>query len=160
MGIIDILTASKQERKAHSEGIKETIGEIREGYGLPALKLLAGIKWLSDELDAMRTEIMPDALAELAKHGKTTELYGFKFTEMEGGAKWKFDLCNDQDWNRITDESKRLDDQRKQQEGRLKWFANNPEKTELIDEETGEIFLRPQVVPFKASTTTIKIEYR
>lgn len=96
-------------------------------------------------------------IEEIEKYGKgeTPTANGASFQVKEVGVKYDFSNCNDAVWNRLKEQSDKINEELKEREKYLKAIKNP--KTE-IDEESGEIYtINP---PAKSSTTSYTVTFK
>lgn len=75
-------------------------------------------------------------LSEIEKNGKEATWNGARITIKEVGTKYDYTDCNDPVYTKLLDQKKILDKQLKEREAFLKSLPN---RTTVVDEETGEV---------------------
>jgi len=146
---------SINEKKLSQAEISELANQIAAGVeaGLEdPLELLIKMNFLSKAIEEARKKILPSCLEELDLHGQKASISGVNLTQKEAGVRYNFSNC--EIWNQKDKEVKKITEERKDLEGRLKGLKK-PET--ILDEETGELI--KLVPPSKTSSTTIEIRF-
>jgi len=143
---LKVLPLSKDQRLSFVEKVKT---EILSGYYNP-LEIEIILKGIEETIKAIRSDadIREYVLQELAKYGKTAQIYGAELTRTDRKA-WKY---NDTEINSITAEIEGLKAKLKDRE---KFLQSIPEGG-IIDPVTGEIIYRPTYDVTEVLTIKIK----
>ena len=143
---LSVMPLSKEQRETFVQKVKD---EILSGYENP-LKIEIILKGIEETIKAIRSDadIREYVLQELAKHGKSTTIYGAELTKSDRKT-WNY---NDTEINSITAEIEELKAKLKDRE---KFLQSIPEGG-IIDPETGEILYRPGYTTTEVLTIKIK----
>ena len=143
---LSVMPLSKKQRETFVKKVKD---EILSGYENP-LKIEIILKGIEETIKAIRSDadIREYVLQELAKHGKSTTIYGAELTKSDRKT-WNY---NDTEINSITAEIEGLKAKLKDRE---KFLQSIPEGG-IIDPETGEILYRPGYTTTEVLTIKIK----
>jgi hypothetical protein len=121
-----------------------------DGYIKP-LELHIKAKAAKDMIEKVIAKTLPIAMAELDRHGKSTNMFGCHVTEKEAGV--KYDYTNTQEWIEIKNAEEAIIEKRKALEKQL---IPLKDVLECVNPDTGEVLVRRP--PIKSSTTTIVVE--
>ena len=143
---LSVMPLSKEQRETFVQKVKD---EILSGDENP-LKIEIILKGIEETIKAIRSDadIREYVLQELAKHGKSTTIYGAELTKSDRKT-WNY---NDTEINSITAEIEELKAKLKDRE---KFLQSIPEGG-IIDPETGEILYRPGYTTTEVLTIKIK----
>ena len=143
---LSVMPLSKEQRETFVQKVKD---EILSGDENP-LKIEIILKGIEETIKAIRSDadIREYVLQELAKHGKSTIIYGAELTKSDRKT-WNY---NDTEINSITAEIEELKAKLKDRE---KFLQSIPEGG-IIDPETGEILYRPGYTTTEVLTIKIK----
>jgi len=143
---LSVMPLSKEQRETFVQKVKT---EILSGNENP-LKIEIILKGIEETIKAIRSDadIREYVLQELAKYGKTAQIYGAELTRTDRKA-WKY---NDTEINSITAEIEGLKAKLKDRE---KFLQSIPEGG-IIDPITGEIIYRPTYDVTEVLTIKIK----
>ena len=141
-----VLPLSKAQRLSFVEQVK---AEITSGFYDP-LEIEVMLKGIEETIKAIRSDadIREYVLQELAKHGKSTTIYGAELTKSDRKT-WNY---NDTEINSITAEIEGLKAKLKDRE---KFLQSIPEGG-IVDPATGEILYRPGYTTTEVLTIKIK----
>jgi len=145
---INDVILSKEEISKLSDNI--TAG-VRAGIEDPT-NVIVRIEFLKKALEAAKKALLEEAIDELDKYGKEgATINGVKIRTKEAGVKYDYSNC--EIWNELNEEFKKVQQDRKDLEARLKTVKG----TEQILIPDGEIV--DLVQPIKTSSTTVEFTF-
>ncbi|MVZ67403.1 hypothetical protein GQF61_16230 [Sphingobacterium sp. DK4209] len=118
--------------------VSEVCHSINEGNEDPVKALVIGKKL--DELSKQYNESVRQLVSGKIKlqKGESHLAFDVEIKEEETGVKYDYSICNDSEWNTITEKIEPLLIQKKNREEFLKTL-----RKEFIDEDTGEVIQPP-----------------
>lgn len=113
-------------------------------------------KRIQDYISEWMSQVKSRIVDERELYAKTEELriYGATVSVMEAGARYDFSVCQDPQWDELSNRIEALKKELKQRENYLKGISGSET---VVDEETGDI--NKLFPPKKTSTTVPKIDY-
>lgn len=140
------------ENKSQAENFVRLVREGIENGESDPLLAFKNIAMLEHVFKKLKSDmIIKDVVLEEAEkfNQKTFEYQRTKYTIKEAGVSYKFDKCNDTEWERLNEQIKSLTDKKKQREAFLKTITPD---MEVYNEEGTMI-----QAPIKQSSTIVAI---
>jgi len=134
----------------------DLISKLENGE-VSGLQLLRNFKMIEKIQEQIKESLMKAALAEADKNpGKEFEAHGVSFTKMEGGTKYIYDKCGDEQYFAILATEEKLKKEKTTREAFLKSIQGS---FDIVDLDTAEVkaTLYP---PTKTSTSTLQVKIK
>lgn len=158
--ILALFETNKEQRRSF---IEHTIKAIEEGQTNP-LKIHLQLKAMEEIISGMTSldtrknknadlaKRYRDALlSESEKNGREFEYHNAKFTIRETGSKYDYSVCQDEELDKLQQQSDELN---KKIKARQAFLKNIPDEgTTILDKETGDV--KTIYRPNKTSTTSV-----
>ena len=151
MNATDVINMMPEGTRQINEFAAQIIGATENGNDDP----LAVYKQLNDaikSLELAKGEIKQLAIDEAEKYGKKFQLHNAEFSHSVR-ANYDFSNCNDQVYEKISDE---LNDVKVEKKEREKFLKTVKEPITMVDDETGEVLqINP---PAKTYTDVLRVK--
>ena len=121
------------------------------------LQLLRNFKMIEKIQEQVKEALMRAALLEADKNpGKEFEAHGVSFTKMEGGTKYDYSKCGDEQYYAIIATEEKLKKEKAAREAFLKSIQGSFDQ---VDTNSGEV-LFTLYPPSKTSTSTLQVKIK